>query len=182
MAPSRLSFHRAVLLALAGGALCLTACEGPAGGCQSADDCAPTQSACDTCPGTGEQLCLDGVCEERPADAIDIEATFNIDRDVAGGVVSLLYVLADRTGANGAFDCASALEGDRVAAQVAAYSSGFKALSGGSFHPDVPLGRTPDVPLALVVLATDDDAGNGNVVATGCSANFVSGDVVDVDP
>lgn len=179
---ARFRFASLVLVALALGSVSLTACEGPAGGCQSADDCGATETACDTCPPTGDQLCLEGICEERPADAVDVQASFNLDRDIASDVVSLMYVLAARTDASGAFDCGTALDGDSVATGVAAYSSGFKALSGGSFHQDVSLGRTPDVPLAIVVLATDDDAGNGNIVATGCSASFESGEVIDVDP
>ena len=157
-------------------------CEGPAPGCASPSDCGAADQVCDACPLLGEELCVEGACVARPADAIDVVATINLDRDIAGQVESVAYVIASTTSATGAFDCATAFANNVVSAAVAPYATGFKGLSGGSFHPDVSLGRAPDVAIAVLLLATDDVAGGGNVVATGCAAAFSSGDVINVDP
>ncbi len=163
-------------------ALGSVACEPTVEGCASAIDCGALEAPCDDCPVIGEQLCFDGDCVERPADEIDVTVTISVDRDVNQDVGSIIYAIAARDTASGPLDCAAAIENGAVSPAVATYSTGFKALSGGSFHPDVSLGRAPDTELALVVIAKSDEAGRGSVLATGCSAAFTNADIIEVTP
>lgn len=136
--------------------------------CRSAQDCAEATAPCAGCPAIGEQLCRDGVCAPRTADAVEVSGDVNIDRGVAPRVASFVHVLAADETAEGPFSCEAAFAGGRLVDAVNVLSAGFKAVSGGSFHEGVSFGRAPEVPVAVVVIATSENAGQGDALATGC--------------
>lgn len=150
--------------------------------CRSVAECGAAEAPCAGCPPVGAALCNEGVCEERGADEIDVTGDVSLDRDIAGGVASFVHVLAAGTTGNGAFSCASAFEAGRVASDVNVLAAGYKAVSGGSFHPDVSLGRAPAGPVAVLIVATSDSAGQGEVLGTGCvEPREPSGGALDVE-
>ena len=84
----------------------------------------------------------------------------------------LVVALVAAEGAHGAFACSDALARDDVAPDVSAYASLFQTLSGGTFFPDVHVGRVPSGDFALIAFATSDVAGKGDVLARGCIAGL----------
>jgi hypothetical protein len=166
--PSVVSWSRAGAAVLV---LWTSAC-GPGGGggvdCQAASECGAAEEACAGCPPLPEVLCLEGACATRPADAVDVRVDLNLDRTVAPQVRSVVHVVVDQVAAGGRFSCASAFEGDGLAPGANVLASGYKAVEGGTYHPGVNVGRVPEGEVAVVVLATDANAGRGEVLATGC--------------
>jgi hypothetical protein len=62
------------------------------------------------------------------------------------------------------------------------FATGYKALSGGSFHPDVAVGRAPSGEVAVLLLGTDGAGGGGDIIATGCAAGLdASGNALTVE-
>ena len=139
-------------------------------GCQSASACEATLSTCAGCPDEAATLCVDGACVERQGNAVDVVATVNIDRDVAPQVASLVHVVIAKESATGPLSCAEALlPGGGVAPEANVLAAGYKALSGGSFHEGLSLGRVPEGEVLLVLWGTTANAGEGEIVATGCA-------------
>lgn len=162
--------------------------DGPSGECAAAADCGATAPTCAGCPELPASLCEEGGCVARAADAVEVRADVSLHRDVAAGVRSFVHVLAAPTTAAGALTCAGAFEQGRVAAGVNVLAAGYKAVEGGSFHPAVNVGRVPEGEVFLLVVATDQNAGEGTVLATGCLAGVmatgssVEAGLVDVRP
>ena len=143
--------------------------EETAGECAAASECGEESEVCAGCPALPETLCHDGACEVRGDDAVDVRADVNLDRDLAPSVVSFVHVVASMISGDGPFSCAGAFSSERrVGASVNVLASGYKAVSGGSFHDDVSFGRVPESEVAVLVVATDGQAGEGDVLATGC--------------
>lgn len=115
-------------------------------------------------------------------------ADVNIDRGVASQVVSFVHVVAAARTGTGALTCAAAFAGGAIAPEINVLAAGYKSVSGGSFHDGITFGRVPAGDVALLVVATDANAGEGAVLATGCAAGLsasgtmLSAGVVDVDP
>lgn len=154
--------------------LSLLACAPPVEGeaeCAAASDCGETESVCAGCPELASSLCLEGSCAERPALAVEVRGDVNLDRQVAPRVSSFVHVIVAAITAEGPFSCGAAFEGGRSAPGLNVLTAGYKNVEGGSFHPDVNLGRAPEGPVGVLVLATDDSAGRGEVLASGCLAD-----------
>ncbi|MBI1947299.1 MAG: hypothetical protein HYS27_16515 [Deltaproteobacteria bacterium] len=156
--------HRSSLL-LAAALACVVPCACPnpgAGECAAPDDCAPPDDApCEACAPPSVELCVDGACQARPDDEVDLSATFLIARGV-DGVQGLLFAVAP--GAT----CESIT--DEFPPTLNVLLSGQRTLSGGDLHPDVGLGRVPAGDTVLYALATAAPAGEGAVLARGCIA------------
>lgn len=166
-APLAPSFLVPSLTAVLAAVLALAACPPPAGegDCAGPADCAePEAPACEVCPPVARSLCLAGECEARPADAVDVTATLVLDRAIDQDVQGLAWAIAaaDRT-------CADVGSFQAFPADLNALAAGQKTLSGGGFHPDVPLARAPAGPLLVLGLATSAPAGEGGVLGSGCA-------------
>lgn len=145
----------------------LFGCPPPAGaeGCASPSECEePEAPACERCPRVARSLCLEGGCVARPADAVDVTATIVLDRAIDQDVGGLVWALAaaDRT-------CTDVGSFDVFPADLNVLAAGQKSLSGGAFHPDVPLARAPEGALLVLALATSAAAGEGEVLGAGCA-------------
>lgn len=153
---------RLALAALALAAACAAPDPEPDAECAGPADCqAPEAAPCDACAPIATELCLDGACEARGEDAVDVVVTLLIDRDV-DGVQGLVYaVVADAP-------CSRA---EKLGEGVNALSSGQKTLEGGDLHQDVSFGRVPEGTVTVVALATAEPAGEGAVLARGCAAS-----------
>lgn len=137
--------------------------------CTAASECEPAVATCAGCPDQAATLCAEGACVPRETDAVDVRADVNLHRDVAPSVRSFVHVLVGSKTATGSFRCASAFEGGRVASDANVLASGYKAVDGGSFHEGVNVGRVPEGDVALLIVATSENAGEGDVLATGCA-------------
>lgn len=115
-------------------------------------------------------LCEAGSCGTRLPDTVDVRGDINLHRDFASEVASFVHVLVGENTATGSFSCEAALDGDDWAPGLSTLAAGYKAVSGGSFHPEVNLGRGPERPIGVLVRATDGPAGTGNVLGFGCVA------------
>lgn len=102
---------------------------------------------------------------DRAPDAVDVKATFVVDRALDGAVRGLAWslVAADRT-------CADVGVLRAFPADLNVYAAGQKTLAGGSVHPDVALARVPAGPVLLLALATTAPAAEGDVVGAACAA------------
>lgn len=162
----------AVLALLLGSAAwlgCPTGAGTGAGECASAADCGEEGAKpCAGCPPLAASLCVEGACLEREADEVDVNADVNLHRDVAASVRSFVHVLVGTASAAGPLDCASVLSGGRVVEGANVLAAGYKAVEGGGFHEGVNLGRAPAGELLVVIVATSENAGEGDVLATGC--------------
>lgn len=158
----------ALVLGSAAALGCTTGTGTGAGECASAADCGEATSPCAGCPALAESLCVEGACEERAPDEVDVDADVNLHRDVAASVKSFVHALVAPSGAGGPLDCGNALSGGRLVEGANVLAAGYKAVEGGSFHEGVNLGRAPAGELVVVILATSDNAGGGDVLATGC--------------
>lgn len=146
--------------------LLLVACAAsacPSGGaseCAAPTDCAPPDEApCPACAAPSTELCLEGSCQERPNDEVDLSASFLIARAV-DGAQGLLFAVAP--------GAACATLRDAFPADLNVLLAGQRTLSGGDLHDDVGLGRVPPGPTLLYAFATDAPAGGGAIVARGC--------------
>jgi hypothetical protein len=174
------SFDAARTLTVVGAALALAAFAAgcPTGTPDAGDSectrmatCGDVETVCDGCPPLGDVLCLEGTCTERGGDAVDVTATVSIEpRQLI--VTSLVYALASMTTGTGPLTCGTAVSADGIADAVNVLATGYKALSGGSFHPDVGVGRSPEGDIALLLLGTDGAGGGGDIIATGCRADL----------
>lgn len=153
--------------------------------CQRASDCGAATAVCAGCPDVPETHCRLGTCVDVEAASIDIVGDVNLHRDIASEVDSIVHILAHVDGADEALTCENVWDESQpghVAARVNVVSSGYKSLQGGSYHPDLNFGRAPEGSVALLVVATTSNAGEGNVVATGCDLDYVVGSILNVDP
>lgn len=151
----------------------MSACSGDGGSaladCQTQRDCDDVTFACPSCPETAEQMCEEGECIDRADDERTVFANITIEpRQLV--VDSLVHSLVSMTTANGAFDCDTHFQNGVLDSSVSAYHSGFKALSGGSYHQEVNVGRSPAVDVALILIGTDTAGGEGETIAAGCYA------------
>ncbi len=146
--------------------LAVAGCPAPGGGdCAAPADCAqPDDAPCGRCAPLATSLCLAGACEDRAADAVDVSATFSIDRHISPEPQGLAFAVAARDRS-----CADLGSFAAFPANLNALASGQKTLSGGTFHPDVALGRVPEGDVLVLALATSGPAGGGDVVAHGCA-------------
>ncbi len=167
-----------VVLALLVTGACLAAGGCAAGGgsgageCSAASDCGATTSVCAGCPELAETLCAEGACVEREANEVDVSADVNLHRDIAADVGSFVHVLVAEAAADGPLTCDSAFSGGRVAEGANVLAAGYKAVEGGSFHEGVNVGRVPAGELLLLIVATRGNAGEGDVLATGCAGSL----------
>lgn len=157
---------RALLPLLSSTMLLLTACpEAGTGECAGPADCGAVDEApCPACAPLASSLCLDGACTERPADDVDVAITFSLDRAIDQDALGLVWAVAaqDRS-------CADVGSFTSLPADLNAFASGQKTLSGGGFHPDEPLGRAPAGDVLVLMLATREAAGAGAVLGSGCA-------------
>ena len=143
--------------------------------CLEQSDCADVATACSVCPETADQLCSEGKCVDRGEDAVSVYANINIEpRELV--VDSLIHALVSGVTADGPFSCEQHLKNGILDSGVSTFHSGYKTLSGGSYHPDVNVGRAPAGDLALVLLGTDDFGGSGEIIAAGCQSGLVASD------
>jgi len=163
----------------------LTACPAEEAECAAAADCGATTSTCAGCPDEVDAFCFDGACGDVEEVTVDVQGDLNLHRDVANDVGSVVVVLAHPDTASGPLSCDNAFDASsstHIASGVNVIASSYRALSGGSYHPDLTFGRAPDAQVALLVVATADNAGEGAVLATGCDVDFISGSILNVDP
>lgn len=160
---------------------CASSSDGPAPECVTSSDCGDVSAPCDGCAPLGDALCIDGACEDRGEDAVTVTATVNIEpRQLE--VTSLVHAVVSQTTGSGPLACGDAVSNAGFADDLAVLASGYKGLSGGSFHPDLGLGRVPPGDVAIVLLGTDDSGGDGNVIATGCVSGLTAeGEALDVE-
>ncbi len=159
----------------------LLGCPGEEVECVAATDCGGAEAPCAGCPEVPEALCRENVCEVRGDDATTIVANVNI-RPRSLDVASLVHVVADMTSASGPLTCDNAFDGERLSADVNVLAAGYKALSGGSYHPDVTVGRVPQQRVAVLLIGTDQNAGEGAVLAHGCETDLeATGETFTVD-
>ena len=142
-------------------------CEQPPApaGCEPA--CVVREPACAGCPAISDELCVDGACEARGDDSVDLAIDVSIDRDLAG-VTALALAIVDARAAS----CANV---GPVAAADGVLAGNRVNVAGGSFHEDLRVGLFPAVDVIVTVDALNDD---GSVIASGCEA--LGGGVVDV--
>ena len=149
---------------------CPSASSGDAA-CISGGDCTtPDPAPCAGCPAEHKEICVAGRCEQRASDSTEIFADINLNRTIAPNVRSVVHVLVDtRMGEGGQiFSCDEAFLGEEPNSTLNVLSAGYKALSGGSYHPAVSLGRAPAGEIAILLLATSDAGGAGSVLAKAC--------------
>lgn len=163
---------RFLVLALALAPVLAAACDPPpAGDCPV---CAVRAPACDNgCPAIADEVCVDGACVEPGEATIDLKVAVNLGRDLDGVVAVALAVIDARGGAcadiGAVADADNVLAGNRI------------EVSGGTFHPDLPVGGL--VPAVSVVVAVDALDASDAIVASGCVAAEASADadiIVDV--
>ena len=161
-------FRSLLLLFLVGG------CSTADGECTGPGDCQATTTVCAGCPPLAQTLCVDATCVARAADVVDFSATISLDRSFAGDVASFTHTIIDGRGLSCPVDLARS--------DINVLSTGFKSVSGGSFHPDVNIGRAPAGTFVVVVVATDANAGEGSVLGQGCIDGLSStGDAISID-
>jgi hypothetical protein len=149
-----------VLAAAALGALAALGCE-PGSSAECTSPCAQTAPACATCPAIATELCVDGACQVRPADEVDVTVSVSLPRgttDVTGLFVVALAAVSP-SGRNGCTFSFGAINDQNILAGRL-----FNA-SGGTFHPDLGLGRTPQGELILYAGALN---AAGALVGEGC--------------
>jgi hypothetical protein len=142
----------------------ISGCPTDDGGCGGADECgALADAACDNCARLPAQLCVERACVARGDDAVDISADVSIDRHITNAAgLAFAVAVADRSCDDvGAFDA--------FPPGLSTLAAGQKTLEGGTFHPDVQLGRVPEGDVLVLALATDAAGGDGAVVAHGCA-------------
>jgi hypothetical protein len=143
------------------------------GECTTMAECGDVDEVCDRCAPLASALCDDGACVERAADAVDVSATVSIEpRQLV--VTSLVYAVVSKTTGLGELACADAVSASGFADELNVFATGYKALSGGSFHPDVSFGRSPEGDIAVVLLGTDGSGGGGDIIATGCMSGLTA--------
>lgn len=161
-------------LALVSSFLFAIACAPPdgEGECASSSDCeADADAPCSGCPSLAAAICADGICGARGDDEVAVVADVNLDRGIAASVASFVHVIASATAADGPLDCANAFAGDSLAPGVNVLAAGYKSVSGGSFHEGITFGRVPAGDVAVLAWATDENAGDGSVLGTGCASD-----------
>ena len=132
--------------------------------CQAPADCAdPEVAPCEKCAPIAKAVCVEGACSDVPAADTDVNATVNVDRHTTVNGFVFAVAFADRS-------CTDVGSFTAFPADLNALQSGQKTFEGGTFHPDVPLGRVPAGDVLLLALGTDAAGGDGNVVAHGCVA------------
>ena len=143
----------------------------PADGCPV---CATRAPACDRgCPAIADDICVDGACVDPGEATVDLSVAVNLGRDLSGVVALALAVVDARSGA-----CADV--GPVASAQNVLAGNRIE-VSGGTFHPDLPVGGL--VPAVDVVVAVDALDADAAVVASGCVAARADADadiIVDV--
>ena len=155
--PRPREFFAFAALALQLGAV---ACPADAGECQAPGDCAaPEEAPCPNCAAPSAELCVEGACEARPDDEVDLSGTFLVARAV-DGVNGLAFAITP--------DAACQALTTAFPEELNVLLSGQRTLTGGDLHPDVGLGRAPGGTLSLSALATAEVAGGGAVLARGC--------------
>ena len=168
----RIRFYISVL-----NAFILASCADPGpevsegGECALAADCAePLVAPCAGCIPLAVTLCDHGLCTERGEDALDVVADVMLARgEVTDNTQSLVYVLASQNGGRSEMRCQSVFSSSgELVEGLNVFASGYKNVSGGSFHQDLALGRSPSVPLLIIVWGTDGVGGQGNQTGTGC--------------
>lgn len=173
----------AVLLAVVSSALgcASSSSDGPAPECAAMADCAGVEKPCDGCAPLGDELCLEGSCADRGEDSVTVTATVNIEPRQLD-VTSLVHAVVSMTTATGTLRCEDAVSAGGFADDLAVLASGYKSLSGGSFHPDLGFGRVPAGDVAVVLLGTSGGGGDGDVIATGCLGGLeATGDALTID-
>jgi hypothetical protein len=161
---------------LASAALLASACAPEAApDCVRPDDCGSAQSVCPACSPVVTDFCLDGTCEAAPEElSVDVSVDISLDRGIADEVASFVHVVASPTSGDGPLDCATAFSSTGVAPTVNAFASGYKTNLGGSLHQDVTLGRVPEGDVVILVVAMTENAGAGDVLATGCETGLTA--------
>lgn len=161
----------------------LASCAAPAdAGCAAAPACVePAAARCDNCPPEAVELCVEGACVAKAADAVGISATMSIARAIDQDVQSVVRLIADARGPARALTCADAFDGAALNPALNILASGYVATSGGSHHPDVFFGRVPEGDVLVLALAVDGTVGKGGVVGTGCAAVSAAAPTVTVD-
>lgn len=175
----RLTVRLLFILLTVGQGACPTGVDGGAACVSGADCLQPDPAPCSGCPSEHKEICVVGVCLARAADNTEFFADVNLDRSISQNVRSLVHVLVDpRMGESGrAFSCDDAFDGDRPGEALNVLAAGYKALSGGSYHPGVSLGRAPAGDVAILLLATSEAGGGGDVLAKSCVAPVAVADV-----
>ena len=139
------------------GLLLLCHCEAtpppPAPGCEPS--CQTREPSCLACPAIVEEICLDGLCEARGIDTVDLAIDVSLGRDLVG----VSAVACANVGP--VVDALNVVAGNRI------------NVTGGTFHEDLRVGLVPEGDLIIAV----DALGPGDqVVASGCE-EITNGDV-----
>jgi hypothetical protein len=93
-----------------------------------------------------------------------------LDRgEMTSDTQSLVYVVGPLEGALGDLTCDTAFSGpETLAPEVNVLLTGYKSVSGGSFHDDIALGRAPEMQVILLVWGTTAVGGEGTWTGQGC--------------
>lgn len=141
---------------------------GEPGECAGPRDCRPLVTTCAGCPEQAEVLCTSGACVDAAVAAVDVVGDVSLHRDVAADVRSIVHFIVAIDTGTGRFRCDDLDASGAVPAAVNVLSSGYKSVSGGAFHPELALGRVPVGEVAVVVLGTAENAGQGGTLGLGC--------------
>jgi len=139
--------------------------------CQKAVDCeAGVAPPCAGCPGIASSWCLSGVCTQAQPSEADVSINVMLARgEMTSETQSLVYVVAPEEGPFGQQSCASAWSDfETLATDLNVILTGYKSVSGGSFHEDISLGRAPTMPLIIIVWGTSEVGGEGTWTGQGC--------------
>jgi hypothetical protein len=107
---------------------------------------------------------------------VDVIGDVSLHRDIADSVRSIVHVVVATDAAAGGFRCEDVEAAGELPASVNVLSSGYKAVSGGAFHPEVTLGRVAAGEVAVVVFAAAENAGQGTRLGDGCIDGLVARD------
>lgn len=149
------------------GLLLLCHCEAtpppPAPGCEPS--CQTREPSCLACPAIVEEICLDGLCEARGIDTVDLAIDVSLGRDLVGVSAVAIAIVDARVSAcanvGPVVDALNVVAGNRI------------NVTGGTFHEDLRVGLVPEGDLIIAV----DALGPGDqVVASGCE-EINNGDV-----
>jgi len=153
-------------------------------GCKEPSACADLiDSPCAGCPQPVGMLCEEGECIERAEDAVDVVVNVMLETgEMTNSTTSLVYVVATQEGSASELICSSALLSSGALVQdLNILSSGYKNVSGGSYHENLSLGRCPDMPILIIVWGTDGVGGLGASTGQGC-VEIAASSMVDEIP
>ena len=139
--------------------------------CAVAADCGETLVApCAGCLELATRTCRLGVCQDSETAEVDLSVDVMLERgDMTTQTASLVYAIALPEGGSEPHTCDSIFASpESLAVDINVVASGYKSVSGGSFHDDIAMGRLPPASLLVVMWGTTEVGGQGFWTGRGC--------------